>query len=596
MGTHERFVKQQIRQLLTEAIQQLQQQQKLPVDLMLDIQVEIARDKSHGDFASNVALLLAKAAGQKPRDLAELIVQAIPHSTSIQSIHIAGPGFINFFVAETAFANVIPEILKQKTHFGRSDKHKGQKVNLEFISSNPTGSLHVGHGRGASYGGTVADLLEAVGYTVDREYYVNDAGRQMNILATSVWLRYLELFNLKFAFPRNAYKGGYLLDIAKALQDKYGDSLLRNIKDVFANVPADETDDGQGDKEAHIDALIENAKQLLGENYQTVFNFGLKSILDDIKNDCEEFGIHFQNWFSEKSLETSGAIQHAIDTLEKHKYLYRKDNAIWFSSIQFGDDKDRVVVRENGQTTYFASDLAYLLNKIERGYDKLIYVLGADHHGYIARLRAAAKAFHIDPDKLVIPLVQFAVLYRGKEKVSMSTRSGEFVTLRQLREEVGKDACRYFYVMRKVEQHMDFDLELATSNTKDNPVFYIQYAHARICRVLNKLQEQNLQYQESVGLASLELLTNEYEKTLIALMNNYSELVLKAAEQYEPHLLANYLKELATALHAYYDASGEKILIDDDKLRNARLCLILAVKQLLVNGLTLLSLSTPEKM
>lgn len=589
-------MKQQIRQLLTEAIQQLQQQQKLPADLAVDIQVEIARDKSHGDFASNVALLLAKAAGQKPRDLAELIVQAIPHSTSIQSIHIAGPGFINFFVADTAFASVIAEILKQKNSFGRSSKYNGQKVNVEFISSNPTGPLHVGHGRGASYGATVADLLEAVGYNVDREYYVNDAGRQMNILATSVWLRYLELYKLRFNFPRNGYKGAYVIDIAKALQEKYGDIFLCDIQELYTNVPQDETDDGQGDKETHIDGLIGNAKLLLGKHYQTLFTFGLKSILDDIKQDCEDFGIHFQNWFSEKSLETSGGVQHAIDTLKKDNYLYEKDKAIWFSSSQFGDDKDRVVVRENGQTTYFASDLAYLLNKIERGYDKLIYIFGSDHHGYIARLRASATALHVDPNKLVIPLVQFAVLYRGKEKVQMSTRSGEFVTLRQLREDVGKDACRYFYVMRKAEQHMDFDLELATSNTKDNPVFYIQYAHARICRVLSKLEEQNLRYNETLGLASLELLANDYEKELVVLLNNYAEIVLKAAEQYEPHLLANYLKELATALHAYYDASGEKILIDNEKLRNARLCLILAVKQILVNGLTLLSLSTPEKM
>ncbi len=589
-------MKQQIRQLLADAVQQLKQQSKLPVDLIVDIQVENVRDKIHGDFASNVAMLLAKSAGQKPRDLAEAIVAAIPTSTNIKSINIAGPGFINFFVVDTVLNSVVPQILQQKTHYGLSEKYQGQKVNVEFISANPTGPLHVGHGRGAAYGATLADLLEAVGYTVEREYYVNDAGRQMNILATSIWLRYLQLYGIKFPFPRNAYKGEYVIDIAKTVQSQYDNKFVQTAEEVFANVPQDETEDGKGDKEAHIDGLIKNAKQLLGAGYQDVFAVGLNTVLDDIKDDCAEFGIHYQNWFSEKYLETSGAINHAIETLEKNKFLYKKDNAIWFNSTQFGDDQDRVVIRENGQTTYFASDLAYLLNKVERGYDKLVYLFGADHHGYVPRLRAAAKALNVDDTKLIIPLLQFAVLYRGKEKVQMSTRSGEFVTLRQLREEVGKDACRYFYVMRKVEQHMDFDLELAKSNTKDNPVYYIQYAHARICRILAKAEEQNFHYDELSGLAAVNVLINPYEKELIMQLSCYPEIVLKAAEYYEPHLVANYLKDLATALHSYYDASGEKILIEDATLRNARLCLIKAVKQVLVNGLTLLSLSTPEKM
>lgn len=589
-------MKQAIQELLSSAIQTLQKQGKIPDGIPIDIHVDAARDKSHGDFASNIAMVLAKSAGLNPKDLAVALVQAIPPTPTIQSIKIAGPGFINFELADTALTKVIPEILTKKNQYGLSDKYQGKTANVEFISSNPTGPLHVGHGRGAAFGAAIADLLAAVGYTVDREYYINDAGRQMAILTTSIWLRYLELFHTPFAFPRNAYQGAYVKEIAKTLQQKYGDKFARDIKEVFKNVPQDEKEDGTGDKEAHIDGLIANAKQLLNPGYEEIFNLGLNTVLADIKEDCAAFGIHYQKWFSEKSLETSHAIQHAISKLDKKNYLYKRDNALWFNSIPLGDDKDRVLVRENGQTTYFASDLAYLLNKIERGYDKIIYVFGADHHGYIPRLQAAAKAYHIDLNKLIIPLVQFAVLYRGKERVQMSTRSGEFVTLRQLREEVGKDACRFFYIMRKAEQHMDFDLELAKSSTKDNPVYYIQYAHARICSVYHRMREQRLKNDENLGLASLDKLTHVFEKELLTALSRYPEVVLKAAEHYEPHLLANYLKDLATALHSYYDASGEKILVEDDTLRNARICLLLATKQVLMNGLTLLGLSAPEKM
>ncbi len=585
--------------LLTDAIAKLQSADKVPA-VSIEIQVENCRDKSHGDYASNIAMMLAKPARKNPRELAELIIEALPESEHIQTVEIAGPGFLNFTLSSGALNQIIPTVLQAKNAFGIHDTGKGKTVNVEFISANPTGPLHVGHGRGAAFGDAIADLLAVSGYAVEREYYVNDAGRQMNILAVSIWLRYLELFEVKLKFPKNGYKGGYVIEIAESLKTKYQDKFLRSEADVFQDVPADEviTDgDKNGDKEAHIDGIIQNAEYLLGKaDYEIIFSQGLTTVLNDIKEDTKAFGIEFQNWFSEKSLKTSGAIKRAIKTLEQKDYLYEKDGATWFKSTDFGDTKDRVVIRENGQTTYFASDLAYLLNKIERGFDKIIYVFGADHHGYVPRLRAAAKAFGIDDTKLIIPLVQFAVLYRGTQKVQMSTRSGEFVTLRDLRQEVGKDACRYFYVMRKVEQHMDFDLELAKSNSKDNPVYYIQYAHARICRVLRRLEIEGYTWDESVGLEALSLLDNEYEKALITQLNHFTDIVAKAASQLEPHLLANYLRTLAQALHGYYDASNQKILVEDSKLRNARLCLVLAVKQVLQNGLKFLTIDAPEKM
>jgi arginyl-tRNA synthetase len=453
----------------------------------------------------------------------------------------------------------------------------------------------VGHGRGAALGATLADLLNYAGYDAKREYYVNDAGRQMSILAVSIWLRYLELYGAQFAFPSSGYKGEYVIEIAQRLRDEFADSLVRSNELVFENIPADLNEAGEEDKEAHIDALIQRAKTLLGNDYDKVFQKGLEIILADIRDDLQAFGVTFDEWFSEKRLQQSGAIQHAINKLKAvNGHLYERNGAVWFNSIPFGDDKDRVVIRENGQTTYFASDLAYLLNKFERGYERVLYILGADHHGYVARLKAAAQALGINPDKVDILLVQFAALFRGKEKVPMSTRSGSFVTLRELREEVGKDAARFFYIMRKSEQHMDFDLELAKSKSNENPVYYIQYAHARICSVFRQLQQRKLVYEQNLGLNHLDFLNNEYEKTLLACLARYPELIETAAKNYEPHLVANYLRELATDLHGYYNA--HQFIVEDERLRNARLCLVQAVQQVLVNGLSLLGLNAPEQM
>ena len=586
-------MKPQIQALITQAVEQLQQHDELPQEIKLDIQIERTRDKSHGDFACNIALMLAKQARCKPRDLAQKIVTALPTSEILKSIEIAGPGFINFFINDGATRAVINKIFEAGEAFGHSTVGAGKRVQVEFVSANPTGPLHVGHGRGAAYGATVADLLAAVGFKVHREYYVNDAGRQMNILAASTWLRYLEGCGEAITFPVNGYKGQYIYDIAAALKQTHGDSLKQPAEKVMRDLPVDENETG-GDKELHIDALVERAKTLLGdEHYRTVFDAALNTILKDIREDLQEFGVVYEAWFSENSLVESGAIDRAIERLKASGHLYQEQGAWWFRSTDFGDEKDRVVVRENGQATYFASDIAYHMEKLERGFDRVIDVWGADHHGYVPRVKAALQALGDDVDKLDVLLVQFAILYRGGKKAQMSTRSGEFVTLRQLREEVGNDAARFFYVLRKCEQHMDFDLDLAKSQSNDNPVYYIQYAHARICSVMRQLNEKGLTWQQP-DEPSLARLDNEHEQGLISRLSRYAEVVETAALAHEPHQLAYYLRDLANDFHTYYNA--HQFIVDDAALRNARIGLITATRQVISNGLGLLGVSAPEKM
>lgn len=556
--------------------------------------VERTRDASHGDFATNVALTAAKGAGMPPRALAEKLVAHLGADERIEKTDIAGPGFINFFLAKGISQAVITTILAAGDGYGEAPA-TGEKVLVEYVSANPTGPLHVGHGRGAAYGASLANVLAAAGHDVTREYYVNDAGRQMNILATSIWLRYLEQ-EAQLVFPVNGYKGAYIRDIAQTLREQHGDRFVRNITDVFADVPTDEVlnADGQlaGDKEAHIDGLINNAKALLGDNYLVVFNAGLDAILADIRDDLSGFGVTYNNWFSERSIISN--IDAAVATLRELEHVYDKGGAQWFASEKFGDDKDRVLIRDNGEPTYFASDVAYHQNKFERGFDHIINIFGADHHGYIARIQAALKGLGAPENFLTVKLVQFAVLYRGAEKVQMSTRSGSFVTLRELREEVGNDAARFFYVMRSSDQHLDFDLELAKSQSNENPVYYIQYAHARVQRVLERLAEQGWTYDATLGLASLERLDSKQDDALLTLLAKYPETVATAARNYAPHGLAHYLRELAQAFHTCYNE--HKILIDDAAERNARLALALATAQVIKNGLGLLGVSAPDSM
>lgn len=586
-------MKQEIHALVDAALQQLVEEAVLPADHAFDVQLERCRDKAHGDYACNIAMMLAKVAKMAPRQLAEKLLAAMPGSDHIAKVDIAGPGFINFTLSEAAQSNIIEQVLSQGAEFGRSQVGQGEKILLEFVSANPTGPLHVGHGRGAAFGASLASLLSAAGYQVHKEYYVNDAGRQMDILATSVWLRYLACFDYEFPFPSNAYKGDYVIDIAKALKAEYGDQFVKAQAAIFSQLPADEPDGG--DKELYIDALIERARDLLGKaDYELVHAYGLNQILADIREDLADFSVTFDEWYSERSLTSSHAVERAIEKLQAAGHTYEKEGAIWFNAIHFGDEKDRVLVRANGQSTYFASDVAYHMNKFERGHDRLIDILGADHHGYVTRVKASIEAMGGDPSHLDVNLVQFAILYRGEERVQMSTRSGSFVTLRELREDVGNDAARFFYVMRKPEQHMDFDLELAKSQSSDNPVYYIQYAHARVCSVERQLQERNIEIDRAKGLAALHLLSETHETSLMQSLSRYPELIESAALSREPHQIAHYMRDLANHFHTYYNA--HHFIVEDDALCQARLCLVAAVKQVLQNGLRILGVSAPESM
>ena len=586
-------MKTRLEYLLKSSIDTLKAQGDLAADLVAVVMVERTRDTSHGDFATNLAMTLAKAAKTNPRQLAEKLIVAMPSEPAVVKTEIAGPGFINFFVEPQVQYRIVQQILDEGREFGLSEVGAGQSVLVEYVSANPTGPLHVGHGRGAAYGSAVANLLTATGFKVHREYYVNDAGRQMDILAASVWLRYLEECGEVLAFPCNGYRGEYVRDIAADLLKQACSDYLHPADSVMEGLPPDEPQGG--DKEIHIDAVVARAKELLGpEAYRRVFDAGLNRILDDIRQDLAEFGVEYEEWFSERGLDESKAVERALDKLRTGGHLYEKDGAIWFASSQFGDEKDRVVVRENGQMTYFASDIAYHMDKLERGFDQLINIWGADHHGYIPRVKAAIQALGGDPAKLDVLLVQFAVLYRGEEKVQMSTRSGEFVTLRQLRNEVGKDAARFFYVMRKSDQHMDFDLRLATSKTNENPIYYVQYAHARICSVFRQLDEKGFTRDTVLGMNHLERLSETHEAALLTTLSRYPDVVESSALQHSPHHLVHYQRELAAELHAYYNA--HQFLVADAGLRDARLNLIAAVRQVLLNGLRLLDVSAPESM
>lgn len=588
-------MKNTIQTLLTQALSSLKTSGVIPSETSPEIQLTRTKDRSHGDFACNLAMMLAKPAAKNPRELAQLLINAMPVHDDLDKVEIAGPGFINFFVKQSNSLTIIDTINTQAETYGLSNIGAGRKVQIEFVSANPTGPLHVGHGRGAAYGATIATLLSAVGFNVHSEYYVNDAGRQMDILGTSVWLRYLEQCGVDITFPSNAYKGEYVKDIAEKLFAQHDKNLMHPATAVYEDIPADEPEGG--DKEIHIDALINRAKTLLGEDsYRQVFDLGLNLILDDIRDDLKGFGVEFDEWFSERSLAGKGLIKQAVERLQAANYVYEKNGALWFKSTEFGDEKDRVVVRDNGQSTYFASDIAYHMDKLDRGYDRVIDIWGADHHGYIPRVKAALQALGNDVEKLDVLLVQFAILYRGGERVPMSTRSGSFVTLRELRAEVGNDAARFFYVLRKCEQHMDFDLDLAKSQSSDNPVYYIQYAHARICSIFRQLKEKQLTHDTKAGSENLNLLTEDHEISLVTSLAKYPEIVEKAALNEEPHLLAHYLRALANELHSSYNVQNYKFIVDDINVRNARLSLINATRHVLNNGLKLLGVNAPETM
>lgn len=586
-------MKHTIEQLLKHSFTTLQSAGAIPAELDVEIKIDRAKDPAHGDYASNLALILAKPCRQSPRHIAESIVKELPVNELIDKVEIAGAGFINFFIKNDARSEVIAEVLGKNQSFGTCNLGQNKKVIVEFVSANPTGPLHVGHGRSAAFGATLGNILRAAGYSVTLEYYVNDAGRQMNILAVSVWLRYLELAGESVVIPANAYKGEYVCDIANAMFLEVGSVFVRPWPEIIADLPPDEPHGG--DKEVYIDSIIDKAILLIGkDSFEQFHQHALDTVLNDIKEDLSEFGVHYDSWFSERSLMDDGSIEKGIHALKQGGHTFEHEGALWFKATDFGDEKDRVLIRANGHTTYFASDVAYHWNKYDRGYDRVIDIFGADHHGYLTRVRSAVTALGHDESALDVLLVQFAILYRGHERVQMSTRSGSFVTLRELREEVGNDAARFFYVARKPEQHMDFDLDLAKSESSDNPVYYIQYAHARICSVIRQLSERGLSWDKSLGLSHLSLLNQSHESHLISLINRYPEVIELSASACEPHQLAYYLRELANGLHSYYNAVP--LLCEQEELRSARLCLLESVRIVLNNGLKLLGVSAPESM
>ena len=564
-----------------------------PVD-PAQVVVERARDEKHGDFASNIAMRLAKSARKSPRELAQAIIAALPKSALVTSAEIAGAGFINFRLARDAWLAGLNAVAAQGASYGHSQVGAGRKVMVEFVSANPTGPMHVGHGRGAAYGATLGNLLEATGHSLYREYYINDAGRQIDILAVSVYLRYLESCGETVAFPSNGYRAPYILPVAQALLAKRGDVLKRPAAAIAAGAPPDAlAGTAGGDKDKHIDGLIQNSRRALGDaEFDSIVIFARDAMMADIRNDLEEFGVRFDRWYSERELNQSGAIDRALAELRKSGRVYTKEGAEWFKSTEFGDDEDRVVVRANGEKTYFASDIAYHFDKLQRGHELLIDVWGADHHGYVARVRGALVALGRPADSFEVCLMQLVSLFRGGEKLAMGKREGNFVTLRELRREVGNDACRFFYLLRSHDQALDFDLELAKSRSNENPVYYIQYAHARVSSVMKQLGSKGGSYDAAA--ADLALLSNSHEQTVITALSKYPEVVEHAALSRAPHALVHYLRDLANTLHTYYNA--EQFIVEDAALRNARLTLVLAVQQVIRNGLGILGVSAPETM
>ena len=587
-------VKTQLTALLQQALASV-----APAAADTPIQLERPRDPSHGDFATNLAMQLARALKKNPREIAQQLVNELPVSGLVTAAEVAGAGFINFKLDAGSKTGVVKAVLAEKADFGRSTVGGRQKVQVEFVSANPTGPLHVGHGRGAAYGASLSSLLSFAGWDVTREYYVNDAGRQMDILGLSTWLRYLDQHGQTVQFPPNAYQGDYVREMARQMTIAHGDKFVRAAAEVVAGTPglpeAERADDeAKKLRELHLDALIAKAKELLDGDWHYVHQHALNEQLEDCRDDLKEFGVEFEVWYSEKSLYDTGLVARCVALLEEKGHIYLQNGAKWFKSTAFGDEKDRVVQRENGLYTYFASDIAYHLNKFERGFDKVINIWGADHHGYIPRVTGAIKALDLDSDKLQVALVQFAVLYRNGQKASMSTRSGEFVTLRQLRREVGNDACRFFYAQRKSDQHLDFDLDLAKSQTNENPVYYIQYAHARVCSVINQWTEQLGGDLAELAAADLSLLSNERELAIANQLAQFREVVETAARDLAPHMIAFYLKDLAGEFHGWYNA--ERMLVDDEALRLARVALAAAVRQVIRNGMAILGTSCPESM
>lgn len=523
-------------------------------------ELEIPKEKLHGDLSTNIAMRISKTVGLQPHQLANLIKDKLAHNLHssklkdiIGRIETKPPGFINFFFTKSYLCKGLLEIKRKRDNFGRNGIGRGLKLQVEFVSANPTGPLTIAHGRQAAIGDSLANILEYVGYVVTREYYVNDEGTQMDILGNSIRLRYLELFGKKIDFPQDGYKGAYIIDIAKAFKKKYGNKFLKK------------------------------------EDIKIFREFGLGWILNDIKCDLKSFGVKFNVWYSQKALRQSGKVQKAIRLLRKKGYIYEKDNAVWFKSSVFGDDKDRVVFKSDGNTTYLAPDIAYHLDKYRRGFKRIIDIWGPDHHGYVPRVKAAVKALGYSEDSLSVLIVQLATLYKGGQLVSMSTRAGEFITLREVMDEVGKDVARFCFIMRRISSHLDFDLDAVKKESQENPVYYIQYAHARIWSIL----EHGKKIKASTKFDS-KLLKEEEEMDLLRILRRFPKIVNLSAKGLEPYLILQYLQDLATVFHSFYNK--HRVVSDDLNLARARLILVDCVRIVLANGLRLLGVSLPKKM
>ena len=561
MSYNLKFMKEKIKNIISDAISLAHQNNKLPSTEFSEIEVEVPKIASHGDFSTNIAMVTASVQKMPPRSIAKAILESIEDPNRILAeTEIAGPGFINFFIKTEAWHAVLRKIHQEDVDYGASNIGKGKKIQVEFVSSNPTGPLHVGHGRGAAVGDSVANILRCCGYDVQKEYYINDSGRQINTLGKSVYLRYLELLGEDIQFPQECYQGDYIRDYAKEIIDREKKALL-------------DQDEAQ--------SILFCAR------------FAAERIIKEIRKDLFDFGVEFDNWFSEQSLYDSGKVDAVVESFKNKHIIYEKEGALWFKTSDFGDEKDRVVVRSNGQTTYFASDIAYHTDKFERGFDRIIDVWGADHHGYIPRVASAIEASGLSRDRFNVILVQLVNLLREGEPVAMSTRAGEFVTLNEVVKEVGRDAARFIFLTRHYDSPLDFDLELAKKKTNDNPVFYVQYVHARISSILRKGRERGIS-EFDWDDAATPMLQEPEELHLIKTMDRYPEVVEDTAKYMEPHRITFYLMELASGFHAYYNK--HRVLSDDPLLSNARLCLVLAVRKIIRNGLALLGVSAPDRM
>lgn len=555
-------MKHSVREIVEAALVRAHEAGALPSREFPPIIVEEPRVEAHGDFSTNIAMVMAKIQKMAPRKIAEGIIDhlADPDGALLRT-EIAGPGFINFFIAPAAWLPVLEAVHGAGDRYGASAMGEGQKVQVEFVSANPTGPLHVGHGRGAAVGDTVANILAFCGFDVQKEYYINDSGRQIRTLGRSVFLRYTELLGRTVSFPEDCYQGDYIRELAGAIHKDRGDEL---------------------EKETGEAAVAYCARRAARE------------ILSGIRADLEAFGIRFDRWFSEQSLFDEGRVDGAIADLKERDILYEEDDALWFRTTDHGDEKDRVVVRGNGRTTYFASDIAYHRDKFQRGFHRVIDVWGADHHGYVARMRAAVEAMGIDRERFGVILVHLVNLLRAGRPVAMSTRAGEFVTLREVVDEVGRDAARFIFLTRHYESPLDFDLELAKQKTNDNPVYYVQYVHARISSIFAKGEEEGTIAGDDLTLPAPDLLTEPEEIALIKALSRYPEAVENSAALLEPHRVTYFLMSLATLFHAYYNK--HRVLTETADLTRARLYLVLAVQKVIRNGLSLLGVSAPDKM